>query len=101
MDRSLTEEQEDQAAGGDIGIGDGDIAATNRPSRRNPADGTGTPEGTDTGETGVIRTSAAPGETGGYGSEATPGSLPKDQGGLSGGYGTGGVDPEEQAQEPE
>ncbi|MDQ2743275.1 MAG: hypothetical protein M3Z66_13420 [Chloroflexota bacterium] len=94
MDRTMSEEQEDKAKGGDIGIGDGDVAGTNIPNH-GPWEGAGTPEGgTDTGISGVTRTSAPPGETGGYGEDVSPG-------GLTGGYGTGGVTPEEQAEEDE
>lgn len=57
------------------------------------AEGAGTPEGgPETGTSGVTRLSAGPGETGGYGADVRPG-------GLTGGHGTGGVTPEEQAEE--
>lgn len=93
MDRSMTEEQEDKAKGGDIGIGDGDIAGTNVPPEQL---GRGTPEGGPSeGRTGVTRTSAAPGETGGYGENFTADN-PE---GITGGYGTGGESPEQQKRE--
>jgi len=43
-------------------------------SQPRPADGTGTANGSDTGVSGVTRESAAPGMTGGYGSDVRPGN---------------------------
>jgi len=65
----------------------------NGPIDGDSTEGVGTPEGgPETGIGGTTRTSAPPGETDGYGAELSPG-------GLTGGYGTGGVTPEEQAEE--
>lgn len=82
MDESLKRDQEQN---------DAMAASEGEQPDDKQSEGVGTPEGgPETGVSGVTRLSAGPGETGGYGADVSPG-------GLTGGYGTGGVSPEEQA----
>lgn len=75
MDQSLKRDREQ---------GDALAASEGKPfPTSQQKDGVGTPEGgTDTGVSGVTRTSAGPGETGGYGADVRPSGVTGDDGGT-------------------